>query len=564
MYIPEDQPNKRHLHLVEPEPEIIDVPNSEIRDELLIPETDGEEHNSSRNQWLKRAFGVVALSATTFIGGGIAGSMATPAHTKLGPHNADMRLTLDSRRTVDFGLPGSLSWQQEFGGRSLGVGVRFDIKGIPLDDSVHQSESGFSEEDIRRYESFFSDPEKDRERIANDFKRHFASWGLGSMVAINATVLAGYLGSRYALDKNLRRKISESIHTKRRGLYAVAATTALGVVAAGVGTTVHQSSSTDKGTVGISSEFDDTPLEGARIRGKLLATGINKYGVDAMQFLERNEQFYDNVNQNLTSAFQEAPAILHSDQYGQTFIFETGLHCNMGMMQVLGRASKLFKPDFILDGGDITFSGSALESTCLETLRYHTGKLPLVTAPGNHDSEETMRQARKNRFRVLDGNVIEINGIRILGDSDPRYSAFGQAVAPRPDRNESVSQMGERLASQTMIDPTGVDILLVNEPGAAYQSVTTGGAKLALSGGFKRAVRHFDNKFNYPSVSYTGASTGGSSSQRLTIGPLEDTSAEFTILKYDSFNHRPVAFQVVIVNPDTTVEISEPENLILP
>jgi len=564
MYVPGNQPNKRHLRLVESEPEAIDADSSENLNEMLIPPAGREALNPSRNRWLKRSLGIVALSATTFIGGGVAGSMVTPAHTKLGPHNADMRLTLDSRRTVDFGLPGSLSWTQEFGGRSLGVGVRFDIKGIPLDETAQQGESEFSEEDIRRYESFFSDSAKDKERISNDFRRHFISWGLGSTAAISATILGAYLGSRYFLDKNLRKQIGESIHTKRRGWYAVAATTALSVSAIGVSSAVRQASDANQETVQVSSEFNDTPLEGARVRGKLLATGINKYGVDAMQFLERNEQFYNDVSQNLTNAFQEAPAILNSDQYGQTFIFESGLHCNIGMMKVLGRATKLFKPDFILDGGDLTFSGSTLESTCSETLRYHTGKLPLVTAPGNHDSEETMRQASKNGFRVLDGKVIEVNGIRILGDSDPRYATFGQAVSPRPDRHESVSQMGERLATKAIADQEGIDILLVNEPRAAYQSVVRGGARLALSGGFKREIilRSYESPFS--SVGYTGASTGGASSQRLTIGPLEDTPAEFTIFKYDSLNHQPIAFQVVIVNPDTTVEISEPENLLLP
>jgi|GEM_PF-5608477 len=520
--------------------------------------TDHEVIQPNRFRKLRKLLGALALSTTVFVGGGTVGSMVTPAHTKIGPHEADMYITFDSKRTIDFGLPGSLSWPAQVGGHTIGFGVRFDINGIPIDMEQSESKGDYSEQAMRQYESFFSDPTKDREQIIKDGQRHFTSWGLGSIAVFNTALLGALIGGRRILDKSLRRQIADSIHAKRRGLRATVATTALLVGSLGAGEAILNNNQANTDTILVSSEFADTPLAGARIRGKLLADGLNKYGVDAMNFLEKNQKFYQSASDNLKLEFVNSPEVLQADRKHRLFLFEAGLHCNIGMSKVVGQAINLFKPDFILDGGDITFSGSSLEAVCLDTVHYHSRGRPIIFAPGNHDSDTTIKQAEKIGFKVLNGEVLEINGLRILGDSDPRHTAFGHAIGNRPNRAESVKQMGERLAVRAADDPKGVDILLANEPNAVEPTSRIGSAKLTLSGSFEQELAYHTSPYGRRVINFQGASTGGATPNRLTIGPLEDTSAQFTIFAYNRETGQVVACQTITVQPDTSVNIEPP------
>lgn len=509
-------------------------------------------------RWRRAAACLGGVSLAAFLGGGLAGSMTTPAHVPFGASQADMKVTLDSHRSVDFGMPGELTWRQNSNELPLGFGVKFTIKGMPIEDNHSKSGTTITQEDIQRYENFFGDHDQIERTVSRAAKRHFVAWGLGSLAAVDIALIGAYLGGQVLLDKRVRRDIASNIHNHRNGLRATAATSVLllSILTAGVSkqSTVHA----EDNSVRISREFDGTPLENARIKGKMLNDVINSFGTEAMRFLDQNEKFYKTATDNLEQAFKQSPTVLTADKLHTTFLFETGLHCNVGMMKVLGKATQLFKPAFVLDGGDTTFSGSSFEAACVRTLRDYVRRTPIITSPGDHDSTDTMSQERKNRIIVLDGQPITVAGVQIRGDADPRHASFLQKVQPRSGRHETVAQMGEREAQEALAGGQTDDIALNNEPGANHQLIADGSISLALDGGYEADIKVSTAPNDRQVVHYTGKSAGGASKQRLTIGPLQDTPAEFTIFQLDKVTHNPTSYQVITVQTDASVIIEEP------
>lgn len=527
-----------------------------------LPAADAIEPAASPHRVRRAAGRLAGVSLAAFLGGSVAGSIATPAHVPLGASEADMKVTLDTHRSVDFGVPGELSWPQRLGGLPFGPGIRFEIKGIPIEDGHGKSKASISQADIQRYENFLSDQSKIEHAVIRAVERHAVSWGLGSMAAVDMAILGLYLGARGVFDKKVRQGMAENIHAHRMGLRATAAAGTLCLVAVGVGASLHSTAHAEDNSVRVSSEFDGTPLENARIKGKMLSDGINNFGVEAVRFLDNNEKFYDAATKNLTTVFKQTPVILKADSQTETLLFETGLHCNVGMMKVLGKATELFKPTLVLDGGDTTFSGSSLEAACIRTLRDYIKHAPIVTSPGDHDSTDTMQQEQKSNITVLNGHPAIVAGLKIRGDADPRHASFLQKVKPRPGRHETVTQMGEREAAQALAAGQTDDVDLNNEPGANRQLVVDGSAPLALDGGYARNVEIVTGTNGHQVVHYTGMSAGGATEQRMTIGPLQDAPAEFVVFQIDKATHKPLAYQVISVQPDTSVGIETP--VILP
>src|SRR5699024_5493852 len=98
---------------------------------------------------------------------------------------------------------------------------------------------------------------------------------------------------------------------------------------------------------------------------------------------------------------------------------------------------------------------------------------------GNHDSETTAEQMAEAGYTVLHGETVDVAGVRVLGDTDPTITALGEGT--RPERDETIEELGTRLADQACEADDPVDILLIHNPLAAEETMARGCAELALS-----------------------------------------------------------------------------------
>ena len=140
------------------------------------------------------------------------------------------------------------------------------------------------------------------------------------------------------------------------------------------------------------------------------------------------------------------------------------LHCNQATTELISRLARTTQPRVVLDSGDDTVNGTAVEKTCVRREAGIAPGVPLVVSSGNHDSDITEAQQREEGMVVLDGSTVEAAGLRVLGDDDPEHN-LPFSVERTRDRAESEEQMAERLVDVGRSSP--VDVLLVHQPAAA-------------------------------------------------------------------------------------------------
>lgn len=121
--------------------------------------------------------------------------------------------------------------------------------------------------------------------------------------------------------------------------------------------------------------------------------------------------------------------------------------------------------DAVLDTGDLTTFGLPLEAHFGSLLQ--ASPVPYYVVPGNHDSPANRRQlASLEGITVLDDDLVEIGGLRILGVPDPTYTASNEVSTA--EANERKSELAEEVRLSVL--RTRPDLLAVHDTRQAAQS----------------------------------------------------------------------------------------------
>lgn len=142
------------------------------------------------------------------------------------------------------------------------------------------------------------------------------------------------------------------------------------------------------------------------------------------------------------------------------------IHNNPFALDFVESLVRHFRVDLILDAGDLTDFGSPLEARA--AAQIGSFGVPYVFAPGNHDSPEVMDFMRGlSNVHVLEGQVVRIQGIRILGSPDPW--AYGESVVADTEEEEQLLLEEQINELQQALDDaeTKPDILMVHHPAVA-------------------------------------------------------------------------------------------------
>jgi hypothetical protein len=481
----------------------------------------------------------------------------------LGPHKARYDVTTDATVTLDLGPLGTLEIDSPL---PLTLGLRVTVQEIPESFTGLQRPTTLQalNGDLQGYLQLFSAPQSTVQDVGRELVLEIAGRTLGALAVL---VAVWWLG-RLALGAARREELAAVLAPRARAF-------TVGGVVIVVGATVLTSSvgaqDRPSGAVPASAVFDGTPLEGARVTGRLGGV-IDTYGGQVVAAYRANEQFYGAAGESLDKAWDAREAL--DDVLAQAhlpatpepspsdgeepepadpvvIVLVSDLHCNVGMAPLVHDVVRRTKADLVLDAGDTTMNGTTVEQYCVTTFARAVPKgVELVTSPGNHDSSQTSAVYARAGATVLDGEVLEVDGLRILGDNDPNETRVGSGTSSAG--RESATDAGKRLAKVACGDDDGVDLLLIHTPSVGQAALDSGCVPAQVSGHLHERIGPLEVG---DGVRYISSSTAGATLGEPTIGPLHGV-AEMTVLRWDPASRRILDYQIVQVRPDTSASVS--------
>lgn len=531
-------------------------------------------------RWVRWTLASVAVLLVC-VGFGV--STAT-AHLSLGPHEAVYHVTNDGLVVADLGPLGTLEVDSPL---PLGLGVDVIVKEIPADLSAVDQAGTLTAltGDLQSYLQFFSSPQ---ETVGSIARALIADAVRRTVLALAAVALVG-AGVRFLLGPARRRELARAVAPRTREITAGVAVVALVVVAV----SASDVEGPERGRPA-SPVFEGTALEGARITGRLAGV-IDTYGGQLVDLYEDNQRFYEAARVGLVGSWKAweireavrqsgeiagralvdplapepeaegpsvapgapapagqdpsagpsptAPAAPHAERL-VTLLVISDLHCNTGMTPLVREVAERAGVDVVLNAGDTTMNGTAVERVCVDSF---ASVVPpdarMVVADGNHDSQITSAQEAAHGQVVLDGDVVEVAGVRILGDRDALETRVGAGTDVA--REVTPLQQAQELAETACADEQGVDLLLVHTPSVGTSALESGCVPFQVSGHTHRRTGPEQVGLG---IRYVSASTAGAASGQPTVGPLRGP-AEMTLLRFDLESRRFVDWQLVEIAP---------------
>lgn len=462
------------------------------------------------------------------------GVLTARAESYVGPHRATLEVDLSRTVVVDLGPLGAVHLDSP----AAPLGVTVTVHEIPASPQADFLEGLGA--DLAAYTQLVSHP------------RAALTPAIDALVtdALGRAAVAGGLG---LILLTVLRTGDRPLQLTRRNALALGAVVVTATSLAVLPSLMRPDVLTERAAV-----LAGTPFEGVRLSGRL-ADLVNAYGPRVVTAFEENEAFYDGVAAEVSAGFHAAVAApaprsgwdlaapVDEDAL-TTVVFVSDLHCNVSMGRVVAALVRVSGADLVANGGDTVMSGTAAESFCVNAFAQEID-VPVVVADGNHDSVLTAEQEERVGWDVLRGDVVEVAGLRILGDTDPTLTAVGSGT--RLERDESVHAMGDRLRDVACADGD-VDMLLIHNPRAATATAEAGCARITLSGHLHRTVGPELGESG--TWRYVSSSSGGGNNGGRTIGTLQ-SSAELTVLRFAA-DGTPVDHAVVMVTPDGAVTVS--------
>lgn len=135
------------------------------------------------------------------------------------------------------------------------------------------------------------------------------------------------------------------------------------------------------------------------------------------------------------------------------------IHSNPLGLEVTRQLAEGFRVHAVLDTGDLTSFGLPLESRLGELIRQIP--VPYLFVPGNHDSDPNRATLDEvENVELLDGRVVEVAGVRVLGIADPVFTATNEI-----DNREATAAKRSRAPEvAAAVEAESPDLLAVHDP----------------------------------------------------------------------------------------------------
>jgi hypothetical protein len=543
---------------VGPESAGVDPDESDAADPLMVepdvvePDPDEERERIQRQLRVRTpwwAIGVVTVvvAAVSLLLGFVTANVTTT----IGPHRAEVAVTVDSDITVDLGPAGTVVLDSPLPAR---IGVRAVVKELPSNAGLTDSTMAAGLlADADAYTRMIAYPDA----VFAEPVRALTDNALARAAVIGSIALVGIGAVHSGLHGRWRRAFR--LVTDRPVVVALTASAVVvGSLAAGLPALRN-----DAPPGHVIDSFDGTPIEGARVSGRL-ADLLTAYGPTIRLLYDGNNAFFTRATATLDDELAAAGISSNGPDADPpedtvTALFFTDVHCNIGMAELVGHTAEAVGADMILDTGDTTIAGTALEEFCVNAVdRAMPADVPYVVAAGNHDSIVTVGQMRRAGWIVLDGSTVEVAGVRILGDTDPRLTTLDQPTVQ--ERNESWEETALRLADEACVegrDGSPVDLVMIHDAYAGRRVAWSGCAPLTLSG---HIHQHVGPELDQHGIRWVEGAAGGQGTGVPTLGPIR-ADAPFGQIEFDAETGEALRYRRIFLRPEGSVVIGDWANL---
>lgn len=209
------------------------------------------------------------------------------------------------------------------------------------------------------------------------------------------------------------------------------------------------------------------------------------------------------------------------------------LHDNPAAWNIMHSLVSQFHIDLIVDSGDLTDHGSPAEDVMASQIG--TFDIPYVFVKGNHDSAGTAAAvAREHNAIVLTGTAVDVAGLRVIGDADPRFTPD---LAVQVPTTSDLEVAGQRLAEAAQAGPPP-DLAVVHDP--AEGEAVASAVPLVLAG---HTHRRFTQIIGKDTRLFVQGSTGGAGLRALESSP--PTPIECSVLYFARTTRRLQAWDDV-------------------
>ena len=218
--------------------------------------------------------------------------------------------------------------------------------------------------------------------------------------------------------------------------------------------------------------FGEPRYTGALERAPAVIDAVKREFGDLAGMRGRLKVLAGQINELSQVATGTQPA---ADPHEVRILHISDVHLNPLGLEIARNLADTFAVEAVLDTGDLTSFGLDGESRIGALVNQFD--VPYYLVPGNHDSPENRAAlARHANLTVLDGEVVDIGGVRVLGVADPGFTGLGgitrdAAAGLRDDEADEVASMVRRHRP---------DVLAV--AGLAMADQSMGEVPLVLSG----------------------------------------------------------------------------------
>lgn len=466
----------------------------------------------------------------------------------IGAHTTTVSPTFDEYATLNFGplLPNlRIPVDQPFG-----LGVTIDVGDTDADDV---------NELIARDAVIASQPQGEIERVrkhvigmAVDSARRAAGVGiiLTLMVAVGWHITGR---ERRTLIWRRMHRIRE-VSRKELGIAAASvATFAVAIVLIVVPTGPEPQAAASSGWRPLPEVIpgidDIEELQSVQISTGSATRGGVTLIESASETYRASQEFYGDMRDRVPKIADD----LHTPEEGQTVaVLVSDRHDNIGMDPVVADVARAAGAEVLIDAGDDTSTGGEWEAFSVNSMARAFEDFEKVAVAGNHDTGTFVAEALSDAgFEVLDGEPVEVAGIRFLGASDPRSSGL---TAGYGAESGSIVEQGEQLTDAACEDGD-VSTVLVHSPTTGEPIAKSGCVDLVLSGHLHRQVGpDVVTGDEGLTTTYSNGTTGGAA-YAFALGSKLRRPAQATLITYE--DGVPVGLQPVNFQTGGNIDVAE-------
>jgi predicted MPP superfamily phosphohydrolase len=253
---------------------------------------------------------------------------------------------------------------------------------------------------------------------------------------------------------------------------------------------------------------------------KTIASRIGVYRAQLARLIGNVSRLYD-VTSTLPT-YEPDPSTIR-------VLHVSDIHLNPVAWSVIRQVTRQFRIQLVIDTGDLTDHGSKAERKFANSISGL--KVPYVFIRGNHDSADIERAvAKQKNATVLDDRMRTVDGLKIYGIGDPRFTPDKTTRGDAVDARQMFA-LGQAATERVRGQRLYPDIILTHDPneGQAFDGL----APLILSGHtHERSTRLMTGGTRL----FVQGSTGGAGLRGLEHE--QPTPIEMSVLYFNRTSHR--------------------------